>query len=76
MNVVELKPEANGRQRVAEHLEYLLERAKRGEILGFAYVTYEERILGWGKINMTYPEVLGAFSRAMYNVNKEWDNAK
>ena len=76
MNVVDLKPDASGKQRVVEHLEYLLDRAKRGEILGFAYVTDEERTLGWGKINMIYPAALGAFQRAIYNVNKEWDNAK
>ena len=76
MNVIDLKPDVSGKQRVVEHLDYLLERAKRGEILGFAYVTDEEKTLGWGKINMTYPAVLGAFQRAIYHVNKEWDNAK
>ena len=76
MNIVEIKPDVSGKQHVVEHLEYLLERAKRGEILGFAYITDEEMTLGWGKINMTYAAVLGAFQRAIYNVNKEWDNTK
>ena len=73
LNLVPLPDSSVGKQRVIELLRYLLERAERGEILGITYVTDEPGSLGWGKANMTYPMVLGAFARATHHINKEWD---
>lgn len=76
--ISEVKPlptDSTGKMRVIERLEELLLQARKGTINGIAYVIEEEGAFGWGKCNMSYPTVLGALTRAIYHVNKEWDAA-
>ena len=75
LTVVPLTTNPNGRQRVVEYLESLLEHAKAGNIEGLVVVTDEVRVIGWAKVNVTYPMALGMLARCAHHINKEWDNA-
>lgn len=71
--VVKIQPDANGKQRVIDRLEELLEQAKRGEIIGIIYGVELEGSIAFGKANLTYPVALGILNRIAHNMNKEWD---
>lgn len=62
------------KQAVVGDLEFLLERAKKGEVIGVVYAVEESGgTLGWGKRNMTYPFALGLLARVAHHIQKEWD---
>ncbi len=73
LTVVKIQPDANGKQRVIDRLEELLEQARKGEILGFIYGIEMEGSIAFGKANLTYPVALGILNRIAHNMNKEWD---
>lgn len=73
MEVVTLKPDQNGKQRVIERLEELLVQARRGEIMGIIYGLELDREIAYGKANLTYPTALGILNRVAHAMNKEWD---
>ena len=72
--VVPLPSDSTGRVRVAEELERLTERAKRGELTGFVLVGLHDGSVVYSKMNLTHLEVLGLLDRASHYVNREWDS--
>lgn len=71
--VKELPEDSTGKTRIISRLEDLLIDARAGKITGFCYILEMEGSFAWGKVNMTYPAVLGALDRAAHHVNREWD---